>query len=547
MPHNNALLLLENLTAAEREAFQHYAASRKYGGRPDLEKLLPVMCKYLNDIEKNKKTGKAENETTNDFLKRKAFSDKKANDKTSDQAENETTNDFSKQKALPDKKANDKTSDQSENETTNDLSKQKAFVNKKPSDKTFDQYIFALSNLLKEYFVVQRVINDKLLQQRFLLEDLRKRNLIDFIEKKDNKITKVANENLAESTDLYTIRWQIEDHTDRYQEVLLYQKQTAHNNIINASAAADALFLVNKLRYMCIANNHNTVASTAEKITLVGTDIVLKWIKDCPVYLEKYPLLNAYYLLWQMLQDREETDLFDKALNFIIPNESRFDALELDTIYSLLTNYTSAKINAGETDFIKITMDLYQDGLAKGYFHCDNMTIISIYKNIVKLSIRCGRTEETREWLAVLKTHKKQFSDNIHTYCAACLDFHNGNYQIVIVSIKDLSFSDESDKIDNHILLLRAYFCANTADEFQMQAVVTRTALSRAKDKISKEHYNQYKKFVHILVKIKAHNDLLYYKKMSAQTQANNRQNIVKIINDTTQIIYKAWLSAQVK
>jgi hypothetical protein len=381
---------------------------------------------------------------------------------------------------------------------------------------------------------------------------LRKRNLIDFIEKQNNRITKVADENLAENIDLYTIRWQIEDHTDRYQEVLLYPKKTAPNNIANAAETLDALFLVNKLRYMCIAENHNTV-STSPKIELTGTDVVLKWILDNPDNLQKYPLLNAYYLLWQMLKNRENTTFFHAAHDFITQNEQHFASLELDTLYSLLSNRAIALTNAGQKEFTEIAMNLNKNGLERGYFHRNNATIIKNYLNVVKLSIQCGKTDEIHTWLAALEKHEHKISESVHTHCVACLDFHKKDYKQVIESIRGLSFADELDKLGNHALLLRAYFCAEETPDlaefissryytgFTEHTTPVRAALKAAKGKISDTHWLQYSNFVDVLVAIKAHNT------QNPAQRENNRRHIVEKINNTTPIIYKAWLQEQVK
>ncbi len=409
-------------------------------------------------------------------------------------------------------------------------------------EKNFNALLSKLNDLILDFFAVNRIQTSSFLKQRYLLEELRKRDLLDFIKPETYQNINEA----KESTANYITHWETQDHLDRYYEAITERSTDAKNNIEQATQALDAAFFVNKLRYICVAHDHSQVFASKEAANSVSNSFVLQWLAANAELTQNYPLLNTYYLLWQMLTNTQDIHFFEAARQFVVAHEDQFDSLDLDTIYSLLTNYAVRRNNSGDKTFASIAAELYQNGLAKGYFHRNNASIIFIYKNVIKLWLQGG---EVARATAFAENVKPDFGNEtaLYTYCIATIDFEKKDYTKVIDALKGLHFKDISNKIDNSMLLLRACFCTGDIDVFAVQLDSTRRALKRTSGKSEiAAHYLHYENFVEFLSEIAKHNQKVHFKSWS-YNMVDNRVKLQNEIEQTDPVIYKKWLLAQIK
>jgi hypothetical protein len=496
---NQTTELLDKMTADERRSLSLFAQDKYFNNRTEVVVLLDVVLGLLYKNIENEHINKTQ------LLKKWVKS------------------------AYPKKAAKKEKDDAAKKEAEKD-------------EANFNAAMSKLKALILDFFVINHIKTDPLLKKRYLLEELRRRNLKDFIKPQEH----IKKDTTVESTDIYITNWQIEDHIDRYYEALLYRSPTAKNNIEPAAQALDTAFLVNKLRYMCIALNHNRVLGTEnedKKIRICGESFVLDWLKSNTYYTEKHPLLNAFYLLWLMLENIADNDRFHTAHHFVETHQEAFAPLDLDTIYSLLTNYALKQNNTGNKKFAAISLQLYLNGFAEGYFHRDNATMVSIYKNVIKLSIQCQQTNTAIDFLDKLRAHAG-IDEAVYIYCLALVDFQKKDYTKVINDIKVLQFNDNHNKIDNHILLLRAYFCAKHIGEFKTQLQTTHRFIERAESKAKITNYEYYRNFVQVFTKVALYKEQVQFPSKDYDIVEKQR-SIQQEIQDTTPIFYKIWLEEQ--
>ncbi|MEY4926496.1 MAG: hypothetical protein RI894_932 [Bacteroidota bacterium] len=426
----------------------------------------------------------------------------------------------------------------------------------------YDEYTHRLTVLLKRFWAAEYLAENEALQTVCLLEALQQKNNTmqhDALQKLQEKtiFTKnkqAAKQNLVEqSLASYTAAWLREDLTDRYYSSIIERKAATKTNTIAASAAADALFLLSKLRYFCMAQNHTAIVAT--DLEVIGQRFVADWLIAQPQFCADYPLLHAYYLLWNLLQTGENAN-FQTVFNFLKAEEHVFCAAERNTLYEMLTNFCVKQNRAGKPLFADNAINAYKHGLEKQYFTGSIKKTDAIYTNVVKLLVQQNSTIEA---LSDLDTWfntagKTPISAPILQYCKAYLAFYKKDYVAVLRDMHTISVGDAHLKMDVHCLRLRAYYKIDENDlenlhreqgisidrDFETYKTTFLMAIKRDKN-LPPFLKESYKGFVSNMVAL-----YKYGTTINSVEQKKQQSELIHLIESSTSLLNKAWIFAEI-
>lgn len=158
---------------------------------------------------------------------------------------------------------------------------------------------------------------------------------------------------------------------------------------------------------------------------------------------------------------------------------------------------------AGDKTFSEKLHNLYIYQLETGLLFNYNQLVPATFKNIVKIALSC----EKYEWATIFIHNYKQYlpeedRDSLVAYCFANIYFAQRNYKNVLVSLNEITKTDNIFReLDIKVLKIRTFYELQELE--QMQAVLDslKVHLSR-QTTISEFHKKRFKNFTNFLYRI---------------------------------------------
>lgn len=222
------------------------------------------------------------------------------------------------------------------------------------------------------------------------------------------------------------------------------------------SETADRMFILTKLRQYCETLNRNYIYQQEDKPDLIEEIVGL--IDRHPKYLE-----DAGIRLWKLAlhtlltpTSRHALDDLLESLNLHAPNMEKD---ECRSLYKYALNFCIRRINAGESDYLGISFQIYQQMLAEGLMHSQGWLSHTDVKNIVSSGIRVGKVEWVMNFIEEARDQvKSPWAENVYTYCKSYILAETGRKREAIRLLQELTFSDVYYAVSARILLLRTFF-----------------------------------------------------------------------------------------
>ncbi len=302
---------------------------------------------------------------------------------------------------------------------------------------------------------------------------------------------------------------------------------------VQASDSLDIFYITEKLRMMSELRTLQQVRKTANSIAL--SDTLLTAIAQNPHYLQ-YPLLAAYYYIWQMLDDdgNSDNDSWFEQLKTLI-NATALPLLleEAQEIYFFALNYCAVQINKGTDSYLAQIFDLYQLGLKNKWLLDYNNTLSAFhYKNVTTVALRLERYEWIKQFLhdycPLLPNAQR---DTAFRYNIANYHFYRGEYEQVLLLLQQVSHDEIFYSLDTRLLLLKTYYELDETDVLFSLIESTNQMLNRTKQ-LSRERQRTYRNF------------LKFIRKLSSLSTKKSKKAIAlhQSIEQSTHLADKRWL-----
>ncbi len=259
---------------------------------------------------------------------------------------------------------------------------------------------------------------------------------------------------------------------DFYQNLLRFQtekaqfysanKRTRNLNLQEISNTMDILYLSQKLRHVCTQLSHRAVFQTNYELGLLQDSIDL--LEESP-FLE-VPAIALYYYCYRFLTEAYSQVYFRKFREALSQDQGQFPKEELKDLYRAAINFCIRKLNEGSLEFTREGWELFQEGLAAGFFVENNQLSRFTFDNVVGFGLRLKEYSAVESFIAEYQNKLDQeYQQNTVLFNRARLEYERQNYE---VALRYLQASDPNDLVNQLIsktLLLKIYF---ELDEFNL-------------------------------------------------------------------------------
>ncbi len=304
------------------------------------------------------------------------------------------------------------------------------------------------------------------------------------------------------------------------------------------SNSLDHYFMLNKLKYYCKALNFQHFTPTDYDFDLMEAIMELvetKWDTWAPA-------IQIYFYLAKALSTsiHEGEEAFQAVKQLLRSNGKQLHAAEGITMLILARNYCIRQINAGNSDYLKETFELYKIELEE--YIIDNKQSLSphTYKNISTVASLL----QEYDWLEkFLNDYKNAVELPIYQFNLAQLKFRQKKYEAVIPYVLQPDHKDLLLQLASKALLLKTYYELQLQKPDQpryydlLEQYITNFAafLNRKKVQLPK-HYIFYSNFIKYfkLLLFKGH----FYK----DTPAAAEKIFNQMVDKQEQVAEKVWL-----
>lgn len=310
-----------------------------------------------------------------------------------------------------------------------------------------------LHNLLEQYIAVKELTGDPVNTQLHLALGYSKRSMNEPFERVQKSLSKTLREQPLR--DLQYYQWEYRLQWENFQ--LQYVKNpTEVSTLEGLSDMADVAYLIQKLRIACLLTAHQSVytSETMEQ----------DWIETLVVTAERrtsdeFPAIQVYLECFRMLRYPGEEAHFKVFKQTLFRESVHFTEEELRSLNIWAINYCVKRLNVGDTDYFKELLELYKEGLSKGYLLENGVLSRFTYHNVVAAGLHTGELDWVRYFINEYKNRlDKRYRDSSFSFSLARLEYTRRNYGFVLELLQKANYRDPLLNLAAKTLLLKTYY-----------------------------------------------------------------------------------------
>ncbi|MGB0429438.1 MAG: hypothetical protein ACPGLV_03125 [Bacteroidia bacterium] len=309
-------------------------------------------------------------------------------------------------------------------------------------------------------------------------------------------------------------------------------KRKGANNVKNTSEALDNFFILQKLRYGCMQINYGKVFSQSYQLLLL--DQIVEHVAK--FNFSNHPLIQAYYLAYNMLQQPENSSFF-YDLKELLATSAPFEITLNFELYNFAQNYCIGNINKGKDEYFDELFQLYKLSISNMVVTANNSLHAADFKNIITVACRLNEYEWAEEFIKEYGDYLPiEERENAITINTALLFWYRRKLSDAVRLLSRVEFNDPFYALNAKSLLVRIYFEMGEKDVLFSFCDSFKVYLKRNK-LISKSHLNNYLRLITFISKL-------------AKLRPGQIEKLGKIkneISDTKGLNNKKWLLEQVQ
>ena len=247
-------------------------------------------------------------------------------------------------------------------------------------------------------------------------------------------------------------------------QVAYPQNPTDVSLLHRASQSADAAFLAKKLQIVCLLAAHQSVYTS---------DAEQNWEEETVERAEQgefatLPAVAIYLYCYRMLRHSTDGIHFQRFKSLLITEGQRFSPEELHGLFILAVNYCVRRLNAGDVAYYREALDLYKEGLTKGYLLEDGALSRFTYHNVVAAGLHVGDREWVRYFIHEYRNRlDRRYRESVFSFNLARLAYAERNHGQVLDLLQKANYRDPLHNLAAKTLLLKTYFDLNEFDSLQ--------------------------------------------------------------------------------
>jgi hypothetical protein len=347
-----------------------------------------------------------------------------------------------------------------------------------------------LFTALKAWMAYREWSQDDASTGLMLCRALRKREL-DTVYEKEFKALQMAASQVRKSEDFSFAQYQIQF------ERLEFNVRNSKPDPVQLKKASDAFgaYVAN------IALRHGCAAFNSPERTLETIDYLPETLARMEVgHYSDVPSVQVYYRCFRLLQYREEAD-YQLLKSLLLEHSALFAPDEIRDPWQIAINYCIHRINSGEFQWVRETLEMYKNGLKDQLLLNNGIMPRTMHQNIIFLAIKCDEWDWSRQFLDdyrnALPVADRQ---NAYKFNLALWYFKRKEYQEAQEILLKVTFRDAYYNLDARRMMVLMYYDQGDFSALDSLLHSFRTYLLRHRN--IGYHYFMYGNFIRIMQQI---------------------------------------------
>jgi len=355
------------------------------------------------------------------------------------------------------------------------------FPTKPFNDTKFRKLNSDLLKLFEQFIRIEAFENDQQTRLTVELKAINDRNLDLLYNSAKSKLDRYEKYNIDKSADHYYFLYETEK-TKFELKTDIERKNKKSNftkefNIADISRNLDIFYLSEKLKYI------STTLSWSKdfKVPVEPFDIepIKKFISERK---EIIPPIAMYYQIYLTLVERDEhrhflilRKLINNYIELFPPKEQRY-------IYDSAVSYGVGKVNSGNLDLQKPTLELYKEALEHEGFYDNGYLSPTSFRNIVFFALRTKEFSWAEHFVKSYSVRLREtLRENAVTFNLARIAFYKKDFERVIELLQMVEYDDVFYNLVSRTFLLASYYELNEYDS--LEALINSTNVYLRRDK----------------------------------------------------------------
>ncbi len=397
------------------------------------------------------------------------------------------------------------------------LEAEKVFTKLFPSD-AFDatklrlvmSYLF---RQIEKYLSVAEFFENEETQKSLILSAYKKRNLPEQVRRTIKEGIIALQKKELRNAGWYNYNFQMQFE---YFQLESADTPTAELNRQELSDTLDIAYLIAKLRQVCLLLSHKAIYKSEFDIGFLGPLIVFLKSRN----FQSIPAIAVYFHCYFMLSEPDEERHFRTFKDLLLKKGTVFSTWEIRDLYLQAINYCIKRINDGEANYFEEVMDLYKEGLQKGYLLENGILSRFTYHNIVSAGLKTGDFEWVKDFIYLYKKNlKRKYRESSFSYSLAKLEYHLKNYDAALSMLQKSNYRDLLLNLGAKTLLLKIYYELDEYDLLEAHLEAMKNYIRRKR--VIGYHQKNYRNIIQITRKLLSinGNDKLKMKALNNQIQ----------------------------
>ena len=306
------------------------------------------------------------------------------------------------------------------------------------------------------------------------------------------------------------------------------------------SDLTDEIFFIRKLQQYCEILNRNNIYQQHDEPSLLPN--LQRILEEHQALLEQ-PAISLWYSALQTLLQPDQIKVLERLLQELEQTGAALVADEQQAIYKYALNFCIRQINAGKSDYLRISFRIYRQMLEAGLLHQDGFLSHTDAKNMVTSGLRLQEFEWVESFISRIREEvAKPYSENVHAFCLAYLYAETGRKQDAMRLLQEVKFTDAYYSLSARNLLLRIFFELKDFESLGYQITAFEVFLRR-NSTISPRNRKLHLNFARHLKKLSRFADGLPY--FEAHTIAKRKSKLMEQFSGQEEIPNREWLVQQ--
>ena len=390
---------------------------------------------------------------------------------------------------------------------------------KEHDDQLLRNLFFQLQNLAEDFILVYIAQQTPTIRYKLLATEYRKRGL--------SKHTGHLIEKWQDVPTHYSLEENYWLQVEKHLYIDSLQNRSKEPNIQEMSNSLDSYYLLEKLKIYIKAISYENIINIKYNIHFI--EEILRTIT--PEVVERYPSIQLYYAMLQLLKNPQEGTHYTILKNGLLHNIDKLPLHELKDNLAVAKNYCIKQINHGKAEFFNELMEWYKFELQ--HFASKKTMSPLTYKNIVY----AGLSVKDYEWINnFMEEYKKllpaEESQAYYQLCKATYYFELQSFHKVAKLLYQVDYKDVFVDMAIKALLLKTYYELQEYEQLRSLCQSFKVFLRR------KQILNYHRKGYYNLI-------LYMYKVLQAE-EWKDLDKITLAIQEHKEFMDRNWINAKI-